>query len=251
MEKNNKNGHGSVLKMALLTGLLAMVTQANAIQTNDLLHGHLTAQLGYYWSLQGQAQNINIEGTVGDLFTLANGQESNGLFGLGYYVDGQTEGAFNMSYGLNFFYLGPTGVSGAVIQEHLFTNLTYSYKVSHIPLYLMAKSTIDTNSTRYGVTVDVGIGPNFTSTGSFKETNLDGGRTDPDLIFSGKNSTTFSATAGIGLKFNNIFGAAPLECGYRFFYLGEAGFNKVTNQTINTLGTGSNFGNAVICAITI
>lgn len=156
-----------------------------------------------------------------------------------------------MSYGLNFFYLAPTGVKGTVLQEDLFTNLAYSYTVTHFPLYAMAKSTIDTKSSRYSVTIDGGIGPNFISTSKLQEIPLDGGHTVPDYIFTGQNSATFSATAGIGLKLNNVFGSAPLECGYRFFYLGEGGFNKASGQALSTLNTGSNFGNALTCALTV
>lgn len=238
------------LKASLAAVAIVTTPPAFSFHASDLLHGHVTTQLGYYWSSQGEAQNINIADLIGDRFTVTDGNDSSGLFGVGYYIDGQKKGPFNMSYGLNFFYLAPTGVTGNVIQEQLFTNLSYSYRVTHYPLYVMAKSTFDTNSPKYGITLDAGIGPNFISTSNFQEHSLDA-ITLPDHIFSGKNTTTFSATAGIGLKINQFFGQAPLECGYRFFYLGEGSFNKLSNQVLNTLGTGSNFGNAVTCAVTI
>ena len=53
------------------------------------------------------------------------------------------------------------------------------------------------------------------------------------------------------IKLNHIFGEAPLECGYRFFYLGQGDFNVLTNQVLTTLNTGTAYANAVICSITV
>ena len=216
----------------------------------NAMKGHAVVQLGGYWSEQGKSQFINIEDLVGDDFTVTNHQASNGLVGFGYYIDGQEKNMFKMSYGVNFFYLPKTAVSGTVIQEDLFTNLSYDYNVTHYPVYAIAKSTIDTKSTDYGLTIDVGIGPNFMQTSYVHEypIQID---TLSDNIFSGRTTTTFSATAGIGIKFNHVIGSAPLECGYRFFYLGQGNFNKETNQIIDTLNTGTAYANAVMCGITI
>ena len=154
MKNRGTNGRSSFLKIVLMTISMTASTQLPAFQTTDLLHGHFITQLGYYCGIQGQEQHINIQGAIGDTFSAPTNQgSSNGLFGLGYYIDGQSLKAFNMSYGLNFFYLAPTGVKGTVLQEDLFTNLAYSYTVTHFPLYVMAKSTIDTKSSRYSVTM--------------------------------------------------------------------------------------------------
>ena len=217
----------------------------------NLKHGHAVVQLGGYWSIQGKAQHVNIEDLIGDDFTVSSNNSSNGLVGLGYFLDGQEKSNFKMSYGVNFFYLPKTGISGTVVQESLFTNLSYGYNVTHYPVYAIAKSTIDLNSTRYALTADIGIGPNFMSVGGFQEQSLDNGVTIPDHIFSGRTTTTFSATAGFGIKLNHVFGEAPLECGYRFFYLGQGNFNVLTNQVVTHLNTGAAYGNAVMCAITI
>ena len=155
-----------------------------------------------------------------------------------------------MTYGINAFYLPKTGVMGNVTQENLFTNLSYRYNVTHYPIYAVAKSTIKTKSPKYSLTMDAGIGPNFMNTNRFEESSLDG-VTVPDNVFSGRTAAAFSATAGIGMKINQVFGAAPLECGYRFFYLGQGNFNKNTNQLLNTLSTGSDFANAIICSIIV
>ena len=155
-----------------------------------------------------------------------------------------------MIYGINAFYLAKTDVTGNVIQENLFTNLSYKYNLTHYPVYVIAKSTIKTKFPQYALTIDTGIGPNFIKADGFQENSLDG-ITIPDNIFSSHTSTTFSATAGFGVKVNQVFGSAPLECGYRFFYLGQGNFNIATNQVLNTLKTGSNYANAIICSMTI
>ena len=63
-------------------------------------------------------------------------------------------------------------------------------------------------------------------------------------------TTAFSATAGIGIKLNNVIKTIPLECGYRFFYLGKGHLNTLSDQVLNTLKTGDDYANAIICAVT-
>ena len=215
-----------------------------------LKHGHATIQVGGYWSNPGYTQHINIQDLIGDEFTVTDHNSNHGLAGLGYFIDGQEKSFFKISYGVNAFYLAKTTVTGNVIQENLFTNLSYQYNLTHYPIYAIAKSTIQTNSTKYALTIDAGIGPNFMRTTGFKEDSLDG-ITIPDNIFSSHTSTTFSATAGLGVKINRAFGPTPLECGYRFFYLGQGNFNMTTNQVLNTLNTGSVYANAIIYSITV
>ena len=244
--------HQASIKLISSIVLLAITTQIFSFSLKDhLVHGHAVVQLGGYWSTQGKSQHINIESLIGDDFTVTSGQSSNGLVGVGYFIDGQEKDLFKMAYGINAFYLAKTGVSGNVIQEGLFSNLSYGYNVTHHPVYAVAKSTIKTKSPKYALTVDLGIGPNFMRTGGFHEQSLDGGVTIPDNAFSGHTTTTFSAMTGVGIKFNNIFGAAPLECGYKFFYLGQGNFSKNTNQLLNNLNTGSDYANALMCSITV
>jgi len=217
---------------------------------NNLKHGHALLQLGGYWGAQGKTQHINIDGLIGDDFTVSESNKSNGLVGLGYFIDGPVKPKFNLSYGVNFFYLPKTSVAGSVVQEGLFTNLSYRYNVTHYPLLAMVKSTVDLHSTRYALTVDAGIGPNFMNTSNFQEHSLDN-ITQPDSIFSGRTMTTFSATAGVGMTFRPMFGDAPVECGYRFFYLGQGHFNVLTHQVTTTLKTGNAYANAMVCSMTI
>ena len=82
------------------------------------------------------------------------------------------------------------------------------------------------------------------------ETSLDG--TIPDNTYSGRTTTaTFSAMVGVGIQMNNIFGRVPLECGYRFLYLGQGSFNKLSDQLINRLNTGNSYANIMLCTLTI
>jgi len=217
----------------------------------NLKRGHVVVQLGGYYSTQDKTQHVDIEDLIGDDFTVSDNHRVNGLIGLGYFLDGQDKKKFKMSYGVNFFYLPNVSVSGDVIQENLFANLSYGYGITHYPLYAIAKSTMDLNAERYALTVDGGAGFNFMNTSGFHEASIDSHVTMPDHIFSGKTTTTFSATAGVGIKFNNVFGRAPLECGYRFFYLGQGNFNVLANQVITILNTGPVYANAVICSIIV
>jgi len=218
--------------------------------SSKLKHGHAVLQLGGYWSIAGSQQHIAIQDLIGDTFIVTQNGGSNGLVGWGYFIDGQEEERFKMSYGINAFYLPKTSVAGNVIQEDLYTNLAYRYQLTHYPMYAVAKSTIKTKYPRYDATLDVGIGPNFMQAQGFNETSLDG-ITLPDTIFSSHTRTTFTATVGAGIKVNHFFGQVPLECGYRFFYLGQGHFNEATNQVLNTLNTGQVYANAVMCSITV
>lgn len=217
---------------------------------STLKQGHIILELGAYQGIQGQKQLIYIQDLIGDTFTVNDRHDNNGLIGLGYFLDGQNLGRVKMSYGLNGFYLAKTTVSGNVIQENIFNNLSYNYNLMNYPVYLMAKSSIDFNS-RYALTLDGGIGPDFMKAYGFSEQSLDGGVTIPEKPFSSHTSTTLSGTLGIGIKINHVISQVPLECGYRFFYLGQGHFYTNTNQLLNTLNTGKTYANAVICSVSI
>ena len=245
------------LLASLSSSIVFSGTEGTEIKPKFLSHlpsllkdGHGIIQLGGYWSYQGQAQHININTLIGDTFTVTRHSDSNGLVGAGYFVDGKHYKLFNMTYGVNAFYLPKTAVKGQVIQENLFTNLSYDYTMSHFPVYAIAKSIIETKYPNTALTIDAGIGPNFMKTAHFSEQSLDG-ITLPDHIFAGKSNTTFSATAGVAVRLDKILGTAPFECGYRFFYLGDGQFNKLSNQVNNTLKTGSSYANAAVCSIII
>lgn len=217
----------------------------------SLKKAKIPLQLGIFSALQGKAQQININGLIGDYFSINNKAKQNVLVGLGYFIDGLEKHWFNLAYGINLFYLAHASVNGAVTQEDLFTNLAYSYSITNYPIYIASKAQIKNSSNKYNFTLDFGIGPNIINTSNFHETSIDGGITIPDSIFSGHTSTAFSVTAGVGIKLHNIFGRAPLECGYRFFYLGKGQLNKLTKEVLNTLSTGNSYANALVCSITV
>lgn len=245
----------------LLTGLITQSSFAYYQHSplNSLLsHTKLTLQLGAFSAHQGSAQNVKIDDLNGDYFTVTKHSDQNVLVGLGLFMDGPDETyincpdipVFSTMYGINAFYLPRTDVKGDVIQEQLFTNLSYKYSVTNIPIYLSGKAIFNKNNERFNVTVDLGIGPNIIRAHDFEEKSIDGGVTLPDDIFSNKTKVVLSGTVGIGVQINNVYQNIPVECGYRFFYLGKGRFNTTTNFT-SSLHTGNSYANAVLCSVTV
>jgi hypothetical protein len=207
-------------------------------------------QGGFFGASQGKEQHINIESLIGNQYTVENSSPINGLAGIGLYFNGYSQERFQLSYGVDLFYLGKTTVRGDIVQENLFTNLSYRYDIQNLPLYAAAKALIYTNSPTYNITVDAGIGPNFMWTSNYRERPL----VDfiiPDRAFKGASSTAFSVTAGAGLRLNNILGPMPVECGYRFFYLGKGNLSRENDLYLNTLTTGDTYANALVCSVTV
>lgn len=251
----DKNKQMQLWLIGLLVCGSAAAQQTNSypsLQSVSLPSGKLHVHLGLFDAYQGNTQDIAIQGIIGDRFTVTNHNSQNALAGLGYYLDGLNTPLFKLSYGLDAFWLGNTLVKGNVTQEDTFFNLSYNYHVTHYPIYLATQAIVKTKSNRYSLIIDLGIGPNFIQTSDFQENSRDG-ITVPDVIFSGNTKTTLSATAGIGIKLSSQIqpGTIPLECGYRFFYLGKGNFSKLNNQVINTLNTGNNYANAVVCSVTL
>ena len=210
----------------------------------------LVIQGGGFWASQGQNQHISIVGMRGNEYTATNDTQGNGLFGLGYYLDGYATNRFQLIYGLDAFYLPSTSVQGTILVENIFPTLAYSYKIQNVPLYAAAKALIYTNNDKYNITVDAGIGPNFMNITGYNEAVIQNGAV-PQNNFSSHDQVTFSATVGAGVRFNNILGKFPLECGYRFFYLGQGQLTINNDQYLNALKTGDNYANAVVCSTTI
>ena len=140
-----------------------------------LKKGHLAVQAGGFWSDAGQEQFVEINGMIGNRYSLSSSHQSNGLFGVGYFLDGLTKDKYRLSYGLNAFFLGKVAVGGSVFQENEFENLTYAYNITNFPFYAVAKSSINIPSVKPHLVVDAGIGPNFMRTTSFREQNIPGG----------------------------------------------------------------------------
>lgn len=254
-------------KLLLLVGFVVQPSMAaqeynntsspNTSDHQSLLHnlssGKIDLQLGLFSAYQGSSQNIAINGLVGDHFSVTSHSDQNALLGIGYFIDAPANYNPHLKYGINAFYLADTMVTGHVFQEMKFENLSYRYNVTNFPLYLALKSIFKTKMEKYSLTIDLGIGPNIIKTGDFSEKSLDGGFTQPDRIYSGNTSITFSAMAGLGVKFNNlkVYHESTLECGYRFFYLGQGDFNKLNNQVRSTLKTGNGNANALICSVAV
>ena len=229
----------------------ALSTSSQSINWHKLhlKRAHFAFELGGFFSFQGADQDIGIQGLAGDQYTVTDNQSSNGLVGVGYFLKGLDKPRYTIDYGLEAFF-GRGTVYGTIIQEHVFTNLAYSYNIDNFPLYAAVKGLFKTKKDRYGVILNAGIGPNFMKVYTPQESSL-GNDTIPDYAFLGKTNTVFTAMAGLGFRINQVFGPAPLECGYRFFYLGQGQFKPRTNQLLNSLKTGQSYAHAVMCGILI
>lgn len=201
--------------------------------------GEAVLQVGWFSAIEGKSRHVNIEGLIGDTFKVKKSTDQNVLVGAGYYLD---QGDF--LYGINAFYLAPTKVKGVVVQEDLFTNLSFRYSLMHFPIYFAVKGLIHFCQDS-DLVLEAGIGPNIVCTKGFRERSLDGGITIPDShLFSGKAQACFSVTAGLGWRFSDFF-----ELNYRFFYLGEGELKKNNSQLKNSLRTGHIYANALFLSI--
>lgn len=236
---------------AVMLALITYLPMAHSIEACEW--GGPTLQLGWFTATQGKSQHVNIEGLIGDDFKVRKSSDQNIFVGIGYYFDGleiDYIAPTSILFGINAFYLAPTTVKGRVVQEGLFTNLSYHYSSTNYPIYFAAKALIHCGS-QGELVIDAGIGPNFTYAHHFKERSLDGGITNPDHIFSNHCAATFSATAGIGWRIDQFLGNLPLEVSYRFFYLGEGKLKKANSQVKNNLYTGNSYGNALCVSVSL
>ncbi|MCX7114664.1 MAG: hypothetical protein NTW08_01950 [Gammaproteobacteria bacterium] len=216
----------------------------------DKPHRHVVIQMGGYLISRGLSQHVSIDELVGNQYTLSQHHASNALVGLGYFLDGSDIGTFQMNYGINGYYLPHTPVNGNIAVENFFTNLSYRYQIQHVPVYLVTEARLKNHSQHYQVALTAGVGVDFMRTFNYEEAPLNSNAV-PQNNFAQKTQETFTAMTGIGLRFNHVFGEAPLECGYRFFYLGQ-GSLKINNDLYqNALKTGSNYVNALLCSVTI
>lgn len=235
----------------MLIMMLGVMASLNPLPIQADICGEPVLQIGWFAASQGKSQHIDIEGLIGDDFSVHHSWDQNLLVGAGYYFNGFYAPQACIKYGINVFYLAPTKVKGDVTQEDLFTNLSYHYSRTNYPIYFAVKALIPC-IVHPDIVIDLGIGPNIVCTSGFKERSLDGGITIPDRhIFSGKNVVVFSATAGLGWRINNVFGNHSIEIDYRFFYLGKGELKKVNNQVKNTLRTGNSYANAILFSISI
>lgn len=214
----------------------------------DLPPSFASLDLGLFNSVQGQAQDIDINGLVGNQYTVNNDHAANGLIGLGYFFQAYKDNDWQVAYGVSGYYFGPTAVKGTVAWEHQDPNLDYSYNIQNTPVYLATKIRFK-QSDRYDLTADAGLGVNFMRISDYNETPTDG-ISLPDNYFSSQNNTNFSAMGGVGVRFNNVLGKNSLECGYRLFYLGSGQLNSDNSQVLTPLKTGNVYANALVFTLT-
>lgn len=238
------------MKKTMLSLLSVSLCLPLAAFSLNLKNGMIPIEGGVFASSVGEAQHIGIQGLVGNQYTANTNHATNGLVGVGYFLEGLDKERFKLSYGVNAFYLGNMSVQGLIAEEHFVNNLSYSYNIANLPVYLAGKATIKSKSEAYNFFVDAGIGPNFMRTSHYHETPLNN-FSMPNSFFSEKNTVAFSAMAGVGLRVNNVFGTRPLTCGYRFFYLGKGEMQRNNSALLNTLETGTAFANAVTCGVVI
>ena len=100
------------------------------------------------------------------------------------------------------------------------------------------------------LTERIRIGVDFMQTSHYKETPFNSDAVPRDN-YAPHTQETFTAMAGIGLRIHHVFGEAPLECGYRFFYLGQGHLHINNDLYQNQLKTGNNYANALLCSVTI
>lgn len=235
----NKYLNNTSLSLILLLPLSAMAF--------TLPPGFTSLEFGLFNSVQGEAQDIDIQGLVGNQYTVNNNHAANGFAGLGYFFEAINDNDWQLAYGISGYYFGPTTVKGSILQEHAFSNLDYSYNIQNTPVYLAAKAKFK-QTDRYDLTVDGGIGVNFMRISDYNETPTDS-YTLPDNAFSSQNNTNFSAMTGVGIRFNNVLGKNALECGYRFFYLGNGQLTSNNSQVLTPLKTGNVYANALVVTL--
>ena len=226
----------------------SLLLPLSALASYGLPPGFTSLEFGLFSSTQGETQDIDIQGLVGNQYTVNNNHAANGFVGLGYFLEALKTDDFQLAYGLSGYYFAPTSVKGTVVQEHTFSNLDYSYNIQNTPVYLAAKAKFK-QTDRYDFTFDAGLGVNFMRISDYSETPTND-YTLPDNAFSSQNNTTFSAMTGVGVRFNNVIGKNSLECGYRFFYLGSGQIKSDNAEVQTPLKTGNVYANALVFTLT-
>ena len=238
----------AILRALLLSPIFLISSQAYSAYSLKNLKGHVLLEAGGYYSTQGTSQFVNVSGLIGNQYNVSNRNDRNAILGLGYLLEGLRDNRYGLDYGINAFYLAKTEVSGTITQENTFTNLSYRYYISHLPIYLFAKGFVLTNYNKLAITFDLGIGPNFMNTNQYHDYPLDS-VTLPDNAYRGNFSqVTLSEMAGVGLRLD-MTNRVQMEVGYRYFNLGEGTFNPRTNQILNHLKTGNSTAHAIIITL--
>ena len=238
--------------LMFLTGLGTQTLHADSFMSNFTempnSRPHLVIQAGAF--LIDKAQSKNVSAFIGDRFNEDDSGNVNGLLGLGLYFNGAEGERVNFTYGINAFYLGKTSLRGGGVAA-LDPDLIWSYEhsLTNYPIYFGTKLDIgNKNNERYGFTMDFGLGPNIRVTNNAFQESLDG---EVIRVNGDQTKVVFSGMVGVGFRVSEVFGMAPLECGYRFFYLGKSDFSARTRQIVTSLDSGESYANALLCSVTI
>lgn len=216
-------------------------------------HPEFIPQIGGYFGSYGKAQLVDVADLNGNWYTLTKRSSNNVLLGANYYLDACNYPKFKLQAGLDLFYLPNSSVGGDINLEQQVQNenLSYNYSAQNIPLYFAARAKTKELNQHFDLVFDVGIGPNFIRTSNYQQSSLTSYTLSNNQIFSANNNVSFSAMAGVGARLYTLFGDLPLECSYRFMYLGQGSLAINDTQLLNTLVTGNNYANTITCGVVI
>lgn len=236
--------------LILLNSACYLASHAAVANTSFNTDAHTNIHLGVSQVLAGKVQDIPVNTLSPAKYTTNNQSNWSGLVGLAVFKDVYTGEKLTFNYGVSAFYLFKQSVSGEVFQARLFNNLGYGYTVQNLPIYLSGKTSINVPNKEQKVVVDIGVGPNIMKISDYHEWRINPA-TRPDNAFKQNISAEFSTTVGVGLRFNHVLGDTPVECGYRFFYLGAHELQVKNMQFMTALSTGSSYANALACTLVI
>jgi hypothetical protein len=192
----------------------------------------------------GQSQHVNIVDLIGNDYTVNQSRQSNVMVGLSYYrpyVSAFSD--LHFLYGLNLAFFNTNQIQGDIVQENLFSNLSYSYNAIHLPIYASLKTQVKS------WVLEAGIGPNIMFLYNYHENAIQPSSI-PTRTFLSNTAVTFSANAGLAYQFPTSFLRHPIELGYRFFYLGKGQFSPSSNQVLSALKTSNIYVNTLVFSIT-
>jgi hypothetical protein len=225
-------------KLCLLISALASSQLAMA--------GDFMLHAGAYKGHSGKKQHVEDFLGVVDASVTDRGN-INWLAGLGYFMTASKNEYARFDLGLDAYYLAPTKVKGVMnVNIPLLGTFSdkYEYKSQHVPIYAAAKAIIHTGAPSVSFVFNAGAGVNlFRAYGA----DLKGMQDDLDKVFANKTKATFSASAGLGLRINSS--RTPLECGYRFFYLGEGKLKTADWLELDDPKTGKTYAHAGLCSV--
>ncbi len=239
----------------IIVGLMLFTSSAVVNAKNP--HHHVQVQLGdIYIRPSHQDQTIGITDELPDVFSVTSyTNPQRFLFGLGLFFDLPFDCRDTFSLGLDAFYFGQITVKGDILQQQTNDLFRYQYAVTNFPIFAATKATLRNDHELFNdmaITLDFGIGPNIQTT-RYNQYPTDSLISIQPSLFFGKNDLSgigFAATAGVGLKLDDFLITVPLECGYRFFYLGQGKLSINSNANVETNLAIPSLAQAVVCSIT-